>query len=82
MVLPISRHNCVEISSPLARAQAAAFLSKFVGNVPWVHLDIAGPSWLTKDKPYISKGASGVGVRLMVQVLRDLAAGKTRETGR
>jgi len=35
---------------------AAAFLSKFVGNVPWVHLDIAGPSWLTKDKPYIPKG--------------------------
>ena len=61
---------------------AAAFLSKFVGNVPWVHLDIAGPSWLTKDKPYIPKGASGVGVRLMVQVLRDLASGKTQETGR
>jgi leucyl aminopeptidase len=61
---------------------AAAFLSKFVGNVPWVHLDIAGPSWLTKDKPYIPKGASGVGVRLMIQVLRDLASGKTQETGR
>jgi leucyl aminopeptidase len=49
---------------------AAAFLSKFVGNYPWVHLDIAGPAWLTKDKPYIPKGASGVGVRLMVQFLR------------
>jgi leucyl aminopeptidase len=61
---------------------AAVFLSKFVGNVPWVHLDIAGPSWLTKDKPYIPKGASGVGVRLMVQVLMDLAAGKTQKTGR
>ena len=61
---------------------AAAFLSKFAGNTPWVHLDIAGPSWLTKDKPYIPKGASGVGVRLMVQVLRDLAAGKTQKTGR
>jgi leucyl aminopeptidase len=50
---------------------AAAFLSKFVGNYPWVHLDIAGPAWLTKDKPYIPKGASGVGVRLMVQFLKD-----------
>ncbi len=49
---------------------AAAFLSKFVGNYPWVHLDIAGPSWLTKDKPYIPKGASGVGVRLLVEVLK------------
>jgi leucyl aminopeptidase len=50
---------------------AAAFLSKFVGDYPWVHLDIAGPAWLTNDKPYIPKGASGVGVRLMVQFLRD-----------
>jgi len=50
---------------------AAAFLSKFVGKYPWVHLDIAGPAWLTRDKPYIPKGASGVGVRLMVQFLKD-----------
>ncbi|MBE9546065.1 MAG: leucyl aminopeptidase [Proteobacteria bacterium] len=51
---------------------AAAFLSKFVGDYPWVHLDIAGPAWLTKDKPYIPKGASGVGVRLLVQFMRNL----------
>ncbi|MEN6320611.1 MAG: leucyl aminopeptidase [Syntrophaceae bacterium] len=50
---------------------AAAFLSKFVGNYPWVHLDIAGPAWLTKDKPYIPKGASGVGVRLLVHFLKN-----------
>lgn len=50
---------------------AAAFLSKFVGGLPWVHLDIAGPARTAKDKPYIPKGASGVGVRLFVQFLRD-----------
>ncbi len=50
---------------------AAAFLSKFVGACPWVHLDIAGPAWLAKDKPYTPKGATGVGVRLLVQCLRD-----------
>jgi leucyl aminopeptidase len=50
---------------------AAAFLSKFVGDYPWVHLDIAGPAWLTKDKPYTPKGASGIGVRLMLRCLRD-----------
>jgi len=50
---------------------AAAFLSKFTGDTPWVHLDIAGPAWLTKEKPYIPKGASGVGVRLLVQFLRN-----------
>ena len=51
---------------------AAAFLGKFVENYPWIHLDIAGPSWLEKDKPYIPKGASGVGVRLLVQLFSDL----------
>jgi leucyl aminopeptidase len=50
---------------------AAAFLSKFVGKYPWVHLDIAGPAWVAKDKQYIPKGASGVGVRLLVQFLKD-----------
>ena len=52
---------------------AAAFLSKFVGDYPWVHLDIAGPAWLSKDKPYIPKGASGIGVRLIVQFMRNLS---------
>jgi leucyl aminopeptidase len=56
---------------------AAAFLSKFVGDYPWVHLDIAGPSWLSKDKPYIPKGASGVGVRLLVQFMRNLSNAST-----
>jgi len=50
---------------------AAAFLSKFVGSYPWVHLDIAGPAWLTKDQAYNPKGASGAGVRLFVQLLRN-----------
>ncbi len=52
---------------------AAAFLSKFIGDYPWVHLDIAGPAWLSKDKPYIPKGASGIGVRLIVQFMRNLS---------
>jgi leucyl aminopeptidase len=50
---------------------AAAFLSKFVGKIPWVHLDIAGPAWQTKDRPYIPKGASGTGVRLLVHFLKN-----------
>jgi len=49
---------------------AAAFLSKFVGDYPWVHLDIAGPAWTNKDKAYIPKGAAGVAVRLLVEFLR------------
>ncbi len=58
---------------PGGTISAAAFLSKFVGEHPWVHLDIAGPAWTTKDKPYIPKGAAGVGVRLLVEFLRHRA---------
>jgi leucyl aminopeptidase len=50
---------------------AAVFLSKFVGKYPWVHLDIAGPAWRKAGKPYIPKGASGIGVRLLVRFLMD-----------
>lgn len=51
----------------------AAFLSKFVGDCPWVHLDIAGPSWSTKDKPYVPKGATGVPVRLLIEYLQGVS---------
>jgi leucyl aminopeptidase len=54
---------------PAGTITAAAFLSKFTQDYPWAHLDIAGPSWLSKDKPYMPKGASGVGVRLFVRFL-------------
>jgi len=51
---------------------AATFLGKFVEGCKWVHLDIAGPSWFEKAKPYIPRGASGIGVRLLVQLLRNM----------
>jgi leucyl aminopeptidase len=50
---------------------AAAFLSNFVGDYPWVHMDIAGTAWTDKPLPYAPKGATGVGVRLLVQALRE-----------
>jgi leucyl aminopeptidase len=50
---------------------AALFLKKFAGDYPWCHLDIAGPALLAKEKPYIPKGASGVGVKLFVQFLKE-----------
>jgi len=61
---------------PAGTITAAAFLSKFVGDYPWAHLDIAGPAWREKEKAYLPKGASGVGVRLLVQFLRDWAREK------
>jgi leucyl aminopeptidase len=53
---------------------AAALLSKFVQNYPWVHLDIAAMAWTEKDRPYTPKGATGIGVRLLTQFLCDYAA--------
>ena len=50
---------------------AAAFLANFVGDYPWVHMDIAGTAWTdAKPRAYTPKGATGVGVRLLVQALR------------
>lgn len=49
----------------------AIFLSKFVEKMPWVHLDIAGPAFIEKERPYVPKGGTGVGVRLLVQMLQD-----------
>lgn len=52
---------------------AAGLLKKFASKYPWAHLDIAGTAWTDKPKPYITKGAVGVGVRLVVQYLRSLS---------
>jgi leucyl aminopeptidase len=48
---------------------AGLFLREFVGDVPWAHLDIAGPARSEEDDAYTPKGASGFGVRTLVEVL-------------
>jgi leucyl aminopeptidase len=55
---------------------AAAFLKQFVGNTPWVHLDIAGTGWVSSGGPYQRRGATGVGVRTLLELLRDFEASK------
>ena len=60
-------------SSRYGSAMAATLLlEQFVGEVPWAHLDIAGPAWATKGEHYIPKGATGFGVRTLVQVAESL----------
>ncbi len=49
-----------------------AFLKEFVGDVPWVHLDIAGTAWTNASRPYVPKGATGVGIRLLIDALEAL----------
>jgi leucyl aminopeptidase len=48
---------------------AAAFLATFVGEVPWAHLDIAGTGWTSHPGAYQPRGATGVGVRLLLELL-------------
>ena len=52
---------------------AAMFLKEFVGDTPWVHLDIAGVAWNEDKKPWIAYGPSGVAVRSIVEWVRALA---------
>jgi leucyl aminopeptidase len=47
---------------------AAMFIGDFVNDIPWVHLDIAGTAWLEDKKPFMAKGATGIGVRTFVQL--------------
>jgi leucyl aminopeptidase len=49
------------------------FLSNFVGETPWAHLDIAGSAW-DLDRAYVGKGASGYGVRLLVALAKSYCA--------
>jgi leucyl aminopeptidase len=55
---------------PAGSITAAEYLHKFVGEVPWAHLDIAGTAWDFTEKSYIPKGPSGVGVRTLIELLR------------
>ncbi len=52
---------------------AAKFLSEFVDNIPWVHIDIAGTFYTDKDKGYLTKGATGVPVRTLVDLVLKMA---------
>lgn len=55
---------------------AALFLSEFTEGVIWTHLDIAGAAWASSARGYTPKGATGVGVRSLVNYLEQKAAGR------
>lgn len=65
----------VGIGKAAGTITAAAFLRNSIENTPWVHLDIAGVAWTqtsTKEKSYNPKGATGFGVRLILDYLQNL----------
>lgn len=61
-------------STGAGASTAAAFLSNFVGDVSWAHLDIAGSAWGSKERDYQSSTqGTGVGVRLLLDYLEHLS---------
>ena len=86
--MPMDEDYEVEIESDVADLKnvgsrrggaitAAKFLGHFVGETPWVHLDIAGTSQTEKEKGYLVKGATGVTVRTLVHLVLALAEEKS-----
>jgi leucyl aminopeptidase len=51
---------------------AAKFLQRFVGELPWVHLDIAGPSWAACSSATHDSGGTGFGVRTLVELASEM----------
>ena len=49
----------------------AVFLQRFVGDVSWAHIDIAGTAWSKEDRPLAPKGATGYGIRLLERLIAD-----------
>ena len=56
---------------PAGAITAAHFLKRFVGNVAWAHLDIAGTAWSSKDHATVPKGATAFGVRLLDRLVAE-----------
>ncbi|HZL29145.1 MAG TPA: leucyl aminopeptidase [Acidobacteriaceae bacterium] len=52
---------------------AAMFLKEFVGDTPWIHLDIAGTAWIDEQKAWQSKGPSGVAIRSLIEWIHSYA---------
>ena len=54
---------------------AALFLREFVGDTPWIHVDIAGPSMANKAYNIYTKGGTGAGVLTYLRLVEDFAKG-------
>jgi leucyl aminopeptidase len=86
--LPMFEHYAEQIKSDVADVKnvggkwagaitAAKFLEKFVGDTPWVHLDIAGPAFASDNKPQREGGATGCMLRTLVETAQRLAAARS-----
>jgi leucyl aminopeptidase len=70
---PEMRSDTADILNSAAReggaCLAAIFLKRFAGGMPWAHLDIASTAWAPVDRPHEPRGATGWGVRLLLEWL-------------
>lgn len=53
-------------------SSSGLFLGEFVNNIPWVHLDIVGPSYNKKPRSYLPKGATGVNVKTLFYLVKNM----------
>jgi leucyl aminopeptidase len=78
--LPLPEEYREQLDSPIADMKnvgsryggaltAGLFLQEFVGDVPWVHLDIAGPAFLDEATTFGPKGSTGYGVRTLLELV-------------
>lgn len=84
--MPLEREYRSKLDSSIADIQniapdrwggainAALFLSEFVGDRPWLHLDIAGPARADKTEHYLTEGGTGFGVRTLVALAEGLSS--------
>jgi leucyl aminopeptidase len=76
--LEIIRSNIADIINSGGRyggaITAAMFLKEFVGDTPWIHLDIASMAWIEDNRGWIAKGPSGIAVRSLVEFVRSFEA--------
>ena len=81
--MPLVKEYKDDIKSPIADIKnigggyggaitAALFLEEFVSEVPWAHLDIAGPAFSERALPHAPRGGTGFGVRTLVQYILNL----------
>jgi leucyl aminopeptidase len=59
-----------------------AFLKAFVGETPWIHLDIAGTAYLDRESPHMAKGPTGTPIRAFIAYVEALASGKFPRNGK
>ncbi len=60
---------------------AGTFLKNFVGDTPWIHLDVAGTAYLDAESSHMAKGPTGTPVRAFVAIVEDLAKNGTPTNG-